>query len=101
MASPRTLRTAANALRLGAYRAGVAASSSSSSILLRSAAPHAVRRYATAPFHAAAALPSGVRRYSQQGQPKESRIWSFEEVCRAHWLGLAGVAPGLANPGLE
>lgn len=84
MASPRTLQTAANALRLGAYRAGVAASSSSSPLLLRSAAPRAGRRYAPAPLHAAAALPSGVRGYSQQ-QPKESRIWSFEEVCRTHW----------------
>lgn len=76
MASPRTLQTAANALRLGAYSAGMAASSSS----FRSAAPRAVRRYAPAPLHAAAALPSGVRRYSQQQQPKENRIWSFEEV---------------------
>lgn len=79
MASPRTLQTAANALRLGAYRTGVAAASSSSSLLLRSAAPRAAGRYAPASLRAAPTLPSGVRRYSQQ-QPKESKIWSFEEV---------------------
>ncbi|KAG8167909.1 hypothetical protein KVR01_003598 [Diaporthe batatas] len=79
MASPRTLQTAANALRLGAYRTGVA-TSSSSLLLLRSAAPRAAGRYAPVPLHAAAALPSAARRYSQQNQPKESKIWSFEEV---------------------
>lgn len=78
MASTRTLQTAANALRLGAYRTGVASSSS----LLRTAAPRAARQSASAPRCAVAALPSGIRRYSQK-QPGESKIWSFEEVCCA------------------
>lgn len=78
MASTRTaMQTAANALRLGAYRTGVA----SSMPLLRCAAPRAFRLSAPAlaPRHAAAALPSGIRRYSQK-QPGESKIWSFEDV---------------------
>ncbi|KAH8750526.1 Rhodanese domain protein [Diaporthe sp. PMI_573] len=75
MASTRTLQTAANALRLGAYRTSAASSSS----LLRSAAPRALWQLAPAPRYATAALPSGVRRYSQQ-QPKESKIWGFEEI---------------------
>lgn len=76
MASTRTtMQTAANALRLGAYRTGVA----SSMPLLRCAAPRALRLSAPAPRHAAAALPSGIRRYSQK-QPGESKIWSFEDV---------------------
>ncbi|KAL2292619.1 hypothetical protein FJTKL_07735, partial [Diaporthe vaccinii] len=74
MASTRTLQTAANALRLGAYRAGVASSWS----LLRSTAPQAFRLSAPAPRYAAATFPSGIRRYSQQ-QPAESKIWSFED----------------------
>lgn len=78
MASTRTLQTAANALRLGAYRTGVASSSS----LLRSAAPRALTQSAPAPRCAVAALPSGIRKYSQK-QPAESKIWSFEEVCCA------------------
>lgn len=78
MASTRTLQTAANALRLGAYRTVVASSSS----VLRSAAPRAVTQSAPAPRYAVAALPSGIRRYSQK-QPGESKIWSFEEVCYA------------------
>lgn len=69
------MQAAANALRLGAYRTGVA----SSMPLLRCAAPRAFRLSAPAPRHAAAALPSGTRRYSQK-QPGESKIWSFEDV---------------------
>ncbi|KAG6366381.1 hypothetical protein INS49_000558 [Diaporthe citri] len=76
MASPQTLQTAANTLRLGAYRTGVA---SSRSLILHSTAPLAVRQSAPALRHAAAAFPSGIRRYSQQ-QPGESKIWSFEDI---------------------
>lgn len=93
MASTRTLQTAANALRLGAYRSGVA-SSSSLLLLLRSTTRAAVRQSAPAPRHAPAALPSGIRRYSQQ-QAGESKIWSFEEVHCA----LAPLASHPANPG--
>lgn len=88
MASTRTLQTAANALRLGAYRTGVASSRS----LLGSAAPRAVRQPAPGPRHASAVLPSGIRRYSQK-QPGESKIWSFEDVRCA-------LAPSRQPPGL-
>lgn len=92
MASTRTLQTAAKALRLGAYRTGVA---SSRSLLRSSTAPRAVWLSAPAPRHAAAALPSGIRRYSQK-QPGESKIWSFEDVRCA----LAPRRPSHpANPG--
>ncbi|KKY34149.1 putative rhodanese domain containing protein [Diaporthe ampelina] len=75
MASTRTLQTAANALRLGAYRTGLASSRS----LLGSAAARVVRQPAPGPRHAVAAVPSGIRRYSQQ-QLGESKIWSFEDI---------------------
>ncbi|KAI3402144.1 hypothetical protein diail_73 [Diaporthe ilicicola] len=78
MASARTLQTAAIALRQSCSRSAA----TSSRPLLRITTARAAGQTALAPRHhaAAAALSSGIRRYSQQQQPGESRIWGFEDI---------------------